>query len=71
MNQMDFQESDIPGLTRKPTVPRRIPAFAGMTWLSLFFGVTGCYAENDEPQPQVEVALGFLITNCEPSSPSV
>ncbi len=21
------------------------------------------YAENDEPQPQVEVAFGFLITN--------
>jgi hypothetical protein len=29
------------------------------------------YTENDEPQPQVDDALGFLITNCEPSSPSV
>ncbi len=29
------------------------------------------YAENDEPQPQVVVAFGFLITNCEPSRPSV
>ena len=29
------------------------------------------YTENEEPHPQVEVALGFLITNCAPSSPSV
>ena len=29
------------------------------------------YTENDEPQPQVVVAFGFLITNCEPSKPSV
>ena len=28
-------------------------------------------AEKDEPQPQVVVAFGFLITNCEPSRPSV
>ena len=28
-------------------------------------------AENDEPQPQVDVAFGFLITNCAPSMPSV
>jgi len=27
--------------------------------------------EKDEPQPQVDDAFGFLITNCEPSSPSV
>ena len=27
-------------------------------------------AENDEPQPQVDWAFGFLITNCAPSSPS-
>jgi len=26
------------------------------------------YAENDDPQPQVEVAFGFLITNCAPST---
>ena len=24
------------------------------------------YAENDEPHPQVVVAFGFLITNCDP-----
>gem|GEM_PF-4349621 len=28
-------------------------------------------AENDDPQPQVLVAFGLRITNCEPSSPSV
>lgn len=28
-------------------------------------------AENEEPQPQVVVALGLRITNCAPSSPSV
>ncbi len=27
--------------------------------------------ENDEPQPQVVVAFGFLITNCAPSRPSL
>jgi len=27
-----------------------------------------CYAEKDDPQPQVEVALGFLMTNCAPST---
>jgi len=27
------------------------------------------YAENDDPQPQVEVAFGFLITNCSPCMP--
>jgi hypothetical protein len=26
--------------------------------------------ENDDPHPHVEVAFGFLITNCAPSSPS-
>jgi len=28
-------------------------------------------AENDEPQPQVVVAFGFLITNCAPSRSSL
>jgi len=28
-------------------------------------------AENDEPQPQVVVAFGFLITNCAPSMSSL
>jgi hypothetical protein len=27
--------------------------------------------ENDDPQPQVLVAFGFLITNCAPSTPSL
>ena len=27
--------------------------------------------EKDDPQPQVVVALGLRITNCEPSRPSV
>lgn len=25
------------------------------------------YAEKEEPHPQVELAFGFLITNCDPS----
>jgi hypothetical protein len=29
------------------------------------------YTENDDPQPQVLEAFGFLITNCAPSSPSL
>lgn len=29
------------------------------------------YTEKDEPHPHVVVAFGFLITNCEPSNPSV
>ena len=28
-------------------------------------------AENDEPHPQVVVALGLRTTNCEPCNPSV
>ena len=27
-------------------------------------------AEKEEPHPQVDVAFGFLITNCAPSRPS-
>jgi hypothetical protein len=27
-------------------------------------------ALKDDPQPQVELAFGFLITNCAPSRPS-
>lgn len=30
----------------------------------------GNHAEKDEPQPQVEVAFGLRITNCDPSRPS-
>ena len=29
--------------------------------------LSSAQAENDDPQPQVEVAFGFLITNCAPS----
>jgi hypothetical protein len=29
------------------------------------------HMENDEPQPQVEAAAGFLITNCAPSRSSL
>lgn len=29
------------------------------------------HAENEEPQPQVEDAFGFLMTNCDPSRPSL
>ena len=29
------------------------------------------HTENEEPQPQVVVALGFLITNCAPSRSSL
>ena len=35
-----------------------------------FVAGESAYAENDEPQPQVVVAFGFLITNCAPSRPS-
>ena len=36
MNQNDLTKSVIPGLTRNPVVHLWIPAFAGMTGLSLF-----------------------------------
>jgi hypothetical protein len=29
---------------------------------------TFVYAEKEDPQPQVDLALGFLITNCSPSA---
>lgn len=29
------------------------------------------YAENEDPQPQVDCAFGFLITNCAPSKSSL
>jgi hypothetical protein len=40
MNQNDLTESVIPGLTRNPVVRLWIPAFAGMTRLSLFVNLT-------------------------------
>ena len=47
MNQKDLSDSVIPGLTRNPTtgsaepaVRDWIPAFAGMTWLSIVFFMT-------------------------------
>jgi len=36
----------------------------------VFYYSLYAYAEKDDPQPQVLVAFGFLITNCAPSSPS-
>ena len=48
-DQSDLTESVIPGLTRNPVVHLwlgtsfgRIPAFAGMTWLSFVFDMTSC-----------------------------
>ncbi|KOS92330.1 hypothetical protein DM47_2042 [Burkholderia mallei] len=32
----------------------------------VFIGRTSVQTENDEPQPQVVVAFGFLMTNCAP-----
>ena len=43
LDPMELAESVIPGLTRNPVEHPRIAAFAGMTWFSLYFGVTGCY----------------------------
>ena len=40
MNQKDPTDSVIPGLTRNPVVHYWIPAFAGMTWLSIVFNMT-------------------------------
>ena len=44
MNQKDLSDSVIPGLTRNPVVHPVvhywIPAFAGMTWLSIVFDMT-------------------------------
>ena len=37
---------------------------------AFFMCLDNAYAENDEPQPQVLVAPGFLMTNCAPSRPS-
>jgi len=41
------------------------------TLCPVFFKPAKYQAENDEPQPQVVVAFGFLMTNCDPSSPSL
>ena len=40
MNRKDSSDSVIPGLTRNPAVRDWIPAFAGMTWLSIVFFMT-------------------------------
>ena len=40
MNQKDISVSVVPGLTRNPAVHLWIPAFAGMTWLSIVFFMT-------------------------------
>ena len=36
-----------------------------------FFQFNAHYALNELPQPQLDVAFGFLITNCAPSNPSL
>ena len=40
MNQKGPSNFVIPGLTRNPMVHYWIPAFAGMTWLSIVFDMT-------------------------------
>ena len=40
MNQKNPTDPVIPGLTRNPEVHYWIPAFAGMTWLSIVFNMT-------------------------------
>ena len=35
-----------------------------------YAAIAGSRPRNDDPQPQVLVAFGFLITNCAPSTPS-
>ena len=61
-----FTRLDPRRIIAKKTQAKRRPnaSDSGLRW-------TRTYAENDEPQPQVLVALGFLITNCAPSRPSV
>ena len=56
MIQYDLAESVIPGLTRNPVVHLwlgtsfgRIPAFAGMTWLSFVFDMTSLLGLNEAP----------------------
>ena len=39
MNQKYLSDFVIPGLTRNPVVRSWIPAFAGMTWLSIVFNM--------------------------------
>lgn len=46
------------GMTRPALTTRQLPARPDQ-------------AENEEPQPQVVVALGFLMTNCEPCRSSL
>ena len=53
------RESVIPGLTRNPVVHRWIPAFAGMTWMSFYLGVTDYYRAFELP-----LAAGFAGLAC-------
>ena len=46
---MNGTESVIPGLTRNPVAHLWIPAFAGMTWMVLCFGMTDNYAAAPSP----------------------
>ena len=47
LNPMELAESVIPDLIRNPVVQPWTPAFAGMTWFSLFFGVTDYWGHAD------------------------
>jgi len=71
-------------LNRAPAICHRPPArAASASWAPSIApetpikkGASGAFfltdfsdqAEKDDPQPQVEVAFGFLITNCAPSA---
>lgn len=45
---------------------------ANLFWqVCAYISVVNAYTENDEPQPQVVVAFGFLITNCAPVKSSL
>lgn len=58
---------------------RKSPTPLSGTFLSLYIDAAVspgsqeryAQAEKEEPQPQVDVAFGLRITNCEPSRPSV
>jgi hypothetical protein len=55
----------MPGIRKYKQESREASGSAALRFLE-----TPNQAEKDDPQPQVLVALGFLITNWEPSKPS-
>ena len=63
MNRTDGSESVIPGLTRNPEVHHVIPAFAGMTWMSICSCVPDDYLTIADPE-------GFAQTLLSPAPPS-